>query len=458
MATYGDFPGVRVETQQGAISTVAVGSEETLIIFGEASYNSSNEVEGDDTSLSISANEPEQIRAPRVADNKFGGDSELAAAMKEALANGANLDYLYGVAVPRVGVTAESSSTQEGVLDNVEIVEDADTITFDDDGTSLDVEFRYDGAPEIPTSTDTVFINPLTGEYAADSAPATDFSVDYDYNDYSSAFNASAPKNVVNEGETGIMLALSESDSVSSSLNTVVESMRENYQLVNGLSFAEPNDNELTESGADARYDPVNYGSANQSVTSEAYYKFAPAREENELKTIGGGIGGLFAGNPIDDPIYNEALTGYSSLEQKFTKTDASNMRDNDVIPIRSGGAVRVKGNRSTAFSETDTVAADFWSRRVTDRVILIGKLIGDRILGRINDEGTRDVAERLIESQLRQLSTDSLIRQNTPEETNWRVDVYEDSNNPNEVNIDISFSPYGIVKNVDETITVDTN
>jgi hypothetical protein len=37
-------------------------------------------------------------------------------------------------------------------------------------------------------------------------------------------------------------------------------------------------------------------------------------------------------------------------------------------------------------------------------------------------------------------------------------VSFSEDSTNDDEVNIDISFSPYGIVKRVDETITVDTN
>lgn len=464
MATYGSFPGVRVNTQSGGITSVAIGEEEKIVIFGAANYDGSNEVVGDDSSLDISAAEPEQINARREADAKFGTDSELANGMKEALANGANIDFLYGVAVPREDATGETQSAQTGSLDNVEIVENTDDITFDDGGTELDVEFRYDGAPATPQDTDTVYINPLTGEYAADAAPGTDFSVDYKYNDFATAFGAEPVSSVVNEDETGVYVALSDSDAVSASLQGEVQSLRDNYQLVNAITVAEPNDSETLATpqttplngGADARYDAQNYSSANQSVTEEYFYKFAPGRKEGESTTIAGGVGGLFAGNPISDPIYNDVLQGYNALEQSFSKSDADAMRAEDIIPVRSAGTLRVQGNRSTAYGQSSAVAADFWLRRITDRVILIGKQVGDQIIGRINDEDTRGQAERLIQAEMRELVQDRLIRSNA-EEQNWTVDVYESSTNPDQVKIDIAFTPYGIVKEVDETITVDT-
>jgi hypothetical protein len=489
MATYGSFPGVRVTTESGGISSIAIGEEEKIVVFGEANYvydddNTSDTyqdliVEGDDATLGVTASDPEQINARREANTKFGTDSELADGMREALANGANIDFLYGVAVPRDYVEGEVQGTQSGTLDNTSIVENigasvdssGDTAgdqgidVTDTGGGSLDVELRYNGAPDTPGDADTVYINPLTGEYAADAAPDTDYEFSYTYNDYSTAFGAEAVRGIVNEDETGIYVALSDSDLVSSSLQGEVSTLRNNYQLVNAISVAEPNDNEVISDantsdengGADARYDTGNYATANQSVSAEYYYKFAPGREENVDKTIAGGVGGLFAGNPISDPIYNDELTGYQSLEQTFSKSDADNMRGEDIIPIRSGGGIRVQGNRATNFSTSNTVAADFWTRRITDRVILIGKQVGDAIIGRINDEDTRSQAERLIRAEMRQLVADRLIRSNA-DETNWTVDVYEDSTNDDEVNIDISFSPYGIVKRVDETITVDTN
>lgn len=471
MATYGEFPGVRVDTQSGGISSVAIGAEEKLVIFGEANYDASNNVEGDDTSLSISASEPEQIRAPRVADDKFGSDSELADAMKEALSNGANVDYLYGVAVPRVDVTGESfngSSGSSGTLDNVEILENTDEITTD--SGVYEIEFRYDGAPSAPTGENELYINPLTGQYQVTSGTVTSAgsTIDYTYNDYSTAFAASGPRNVVAEDETGVWVALSDSDSVSNSMNVQVSELRSDYQLVHALTPAEPNDNELLDSvdatngGADARYDfsgsdtYKNGTNANQSISESYFYKFAPARKEDKRATIGGGIGGLFAGNPIQDPIYNEALSGYQALEQQLSRSESDNARSDNLIPVRSGGAVRVQGNRSTDYD--NSVAADFWTRRITDRVILIGKQIGDEIIGRINDPQTRAETERAIRRQMRSLAANRLIRQNTSNETNWTVEVYEDENNDDEVNIDISFSPYGIVKRVDESITVNTN
>jgi len=170
-----------------------------------------------------------------------------------------------------------------------------------------------------------------------------------------------------------------------------------------------------------------------------------------------GAIGGLFAGNPIDDPIYNDALSGVSALEQTFTKSDADNMRGQNVIPLREAGLIRVVGNRSAAFGESGAVAPDFFTRRITDRVIIIAKEVGDRIIGRINDAETRDAAWRIIFAELQELARDGLIRNNAGGTTNFSVEVTEDATNSNEVDIDISFTPFGIVKRVDETITVDT-
>jgi hypothetical protein len=484
MATFGEFPGVRVNTQSGGITSIAVGEEEKLVIFGEALYEFDGSgnlvVDGDDAALSADVSSPEQIGARRVAQSKFGSGSELARAMQDALANGANIDFMFGVAVPRKVIEGEVLSTQSGTLANTELVENtgaaADTSTgtkndlgidvVDTTDGELDVELRYGGEPATPQDANTAFVNPLTGDIATDSAPAGDYEISYTFNDYGAAFGAKAVRNIVNEGETGVYATLSESDAVASTLSSEVQDLRANFQLVNALSIAEPNDSELLgddntsleNGGARARYDASTYSTANQSVSTENFYKFAPGRLDDERATVLGGIGGLFAGNDIENPIFNDELTGFQELEQQLSKVDADNLRAEDIIPIRSGGSVRVVGNRSTKFSSSGTVAADFFTRRLTDRVILIGKQVGDRILGRINDDDTKDAARRLIRAQLQQLVSDGLIEGNTNTETNFTVDVFDSPTNRNEVQIDISFTPFGIVKQVDETITVDTN
>lgn len=457
MATYGSFPGVEVETKQGGIQSVSVGLEEKVIIFGEANYDSSGSVNGD-----ASAGELVNIAAPTEADTFFGEGSEVGDAMNEAISNGANIDFLRAMAVPQTEVTGETAGTQTGELANVEIKENADEISWDDDGTPLDVEFRYESAPPTPSDADTVYINPLTGQYAADSAPANDFTVDYPHMDYETAFQKDAVSNYINENETGVLFALSDSDTVSTQLNTVVSTMRDNYQLVTGFCFAEPNSSKELDSvtaesgGAEPRYNTSNYASsANQSVLNNAFFKPAPARVGGEYgKTIGGGLAGRYVGNPLDDAVYNEAISGYSSLQQSLNKTEASDLRSEDLIPVRSEGSVRVKGNRATNFSETGSVAADFWTRRITDRVILIVKQIGDAILGRINNPDTRTEAEDAIDRELGSLAQRGVIKPNGDEQ-NFAVQVYESSTNKNQVNVDVQFTPYGIVKNVDTTVTV---
>lgn len=448
MTTYGSFPGVQVETAGGGITSVAIGDEDNLVIFGAANYANDDTVDG-----TASANSVEQINARTEADNKFGSGSDLADGMRDALANGANIDFLYGVATERLesaNETQDLSSGASGTLDNHPVFEDTSTISTD--GGGLAIEFRYDSPPSAPSADDTLFINPHTGEYAmtTGTVSTTQNNITYKYLDWSSAF--SAAETTVEEEETGIYVALTEADSVSSTLDTEVSDLRVDYRMVSALSGAEPNDNSA-ESPPDARYDTSTFSKG--SVDSDHYFKFAPVRILDDDRTVLGGVGGLFAGNPIDDPIYNDQLLGYDELEQSFTKSDADNMRDHEVIPIRQAGAIRVKDNLSTSTSTDWT--RDFWRRRIVDQVILVAKVVGDSTIGKINDSQTRSAAARTIRGEIRSLVDDNLLKPNTPDTTNWFVDVYEDSSNSDEVNIDIGITPFGVVKQVDASVTINT-
>lgn len=501
VTTFGSFPGVRVETAGGGITAVTIGEEEKLVLFGAAKYENEGSFlatgEADPIDGDASAEDPRQINARREAEVLFGEDSKLARGMREALANGANINFLFAVAPKRRNVVDEVSATSTGTLDNSPIYEEnvsnEDTIenivvrefdgeddlvaTSDEEEADaesvpeIDLQYRYDGEPAAPTPETgrAVFVNPLTGQFAADEEPDGEYTVDYKYLDWASTLDSKGVEQVVTEDETGIFVPLTDADSVSVSAQGTASVLRGDYQLVNVISGAEPNDNQIvTVNGedldadfdnyqrTDARYDTADYEeSGNQSVDADYYYKVAPSRHEDEKRHFLGAVGGLFAGNSISDPVYNEPLTGITGVEQSFTRTDANNMRDNNIIPIRQNGSIRVKDNTST--STEDDWERDFWRRRIADRVILIAKQIGESIIGRINDEDTRSSAQRLIEAELRQLVNDRLLRANTEQETNWFVDVYESSTNPDEVNIDIGFTPLGIVKRVDVSITIDT-
>lgn len=455
MTVYGGFPGVQVTTVGGGITAIEIGSEEKIVLFGRGEGGSA------------SVNSPTQIQARREADDAFGEDSELSTAMKLALANGANISYLYGVQAEMLGAgwpidTVEDTSTETysgaaaDVLQNFPIVEEDGYLVVEDtiDGVEMSINFVYEDTVPAPTEENSININPITGEWAADSSSDYDFY--YNYLDWSAAFNAA--DNVVNEDETGLYVALSEAETVAATLSGKVTELREEYQLVNGIAAAQPNATKVLDEGeaTERSYAGFETGSYEDSIDDDAQFLAAPVRLERSEKTALGSIAGLFGGSDITEPIYNDTINiGGGDLEEQFNRTDAQNMRGNEVIPLRQAGSVRVKGNLSTS-TETDW-ERDFWRRRIVDRVILIGKAIGDAIIGRINDEQTRTDAQRAIEFELQSLADDRLIKDNTGDEQNFFVEVYESATDPDEVKIDVGVTPQGIVKRVDETITINT-
>ena len=436
MTTYGQFPGVKVSTSGGAITGVALGAETNLVIFGDADLSSGT----------ATVNEPTQVRSQRDADAKFGSGSELSNNIKDAMANGANVEFLYGVAVEELANTETYSGAQTGTLAEAPIVEDLSTISVAEDtstdgnyDTDITVEFHYDGTPSTPSDGDTVFLNPFTGEWAADASG--DYQFSYDYYDYQSALDAA--DSVVSENETGVYAVLEEAESVASMLSSKVETLRQDYKMVTGMMAAEPNDNS-SESPPDARYDTTNYV---DDIDSDTTFLIAPARYEDDDDLIVGAVGGLFAGNDLDDSIFNEAIEGVDALEEELTRTEAQELVDNGVIPIRNVGSYRLRDNLSTSTAED--WQRDYWRRRIVDQTILIAKELGERMVGKINSESNRQSLEEEIVGQLQDMIAEGVLQED------YFVDVYEAD--VDTVAVDFGITPQGVAKRIDTSITINT-
>lgn len=456
MATYGDFPGVKILTKGGGLTGVEVGAEEKLLVFGQ----------GDPSNGSASTNDPTRVASQNDADNKFGAGSELAEAMKLALGNGANRDFLYGVMLSSPSSTTQTVAASQDHTGSSKLTaplhEDLSTVTVAEDtsgdgvyDTGLTVEFRYetntddtssDFTSNPPSNADTVFINPLTGEWVADSSG--DYEFQHETLDFGTALESA--DRIVNEGETGVYAALSEAPDVHSSLTSKVNSLRNNFQFVQGLAGARPN---ATDSDTgNAQYDAFTYS---DNTDDDAMFLVAPARQLGSQSTIIGAVGGLMAGHPITDPIYNDVLSELDNLEQKLTGSDADDLRAEQVIPVRQAGSIRLKANRSTS-TETDW-ERDFWRRRIVDRVILVTKKVGDDTVGRINDGDTQEDAENVIFGELSSMVDNRLLKPNEGGEERWFVRVTQDPDDSDLVNINIGITPQGVVKRIDETITIST-
>jgi hypothetical protein len=427
--TYGDFPGVKVTTAGGAITGVAIGREQKLVLVGV----------GDQSNGDASVNEATQIASRLDADRKFGDGSELAEQMKDALANGANIDFLYGVMADVQDEGPENKTSTSFTLDNAPIIEDASTITVTDSGsTELGVEFRYDSPPTNDGSDGTAYINPITGEVEVESTDS-DFDVEYDYPDVESA--RAEAETVLGDEETGIIAQLFEQEDEATNLSGSVNTLRGEYKLAMGVQAAQPNGNQ---SDGGAYYDT---GAYSDSIDNDALFLHAPARKDESKVTVTGALSGYMAGASLGPggSIYGDNLT-VDDLDQKISKSEAQDFRDAQVLPIRQppqGGSIEIADNLSTS-TEEDWVR-DYWRRRIVDQAILIAKTVGDSIIGRINDERTRET----VQSDLKGLNEDRLITDN------YFVDVYEVDTDT--VGIDLGITPYGIVKRVDVSITINT-
>jgi len=444
MTTFGGFPGVRIQTQGGGISGVQVGAEETLILYGNADTSNGTAVEGN----------PTQVGATTEADKKFGAGSELADAMKEALANGANINYLYGVPVPKVQTT-EDYTNASGTLSNTPILHNEEEVTVTIDETDAEVEFWYaGGAPDKPSDSGVAYINPYEGEFIVGNDDVTDVSVSYSYQEWDNTLIAAA-NDALAEGDTGVLAPLTDAESVAATLSGHITTLRGEYKMAKGLVGAQPNvdDTVPTNDPLAPGYDAGDYSDA---LADDALFVIAPSRNgENYNRTIIPGVAGVFAGHAINEPVYNDAVSGYTDVAYDVSRSDAQKFRDAYVIPIRQAGTVRIKDNLST--SEESDWERDFWRRRIVDRVVLLSKLVGEAIIGRINDERTRNQAQTTLFVQLRGLVSDRLLKPNEDGEQNLTVNVYEDPTNTDQVNIDVGVTPLGIVKRIDQTVTINT-
>lgn len=435
MATFGQFPGVRITVAGGGITGIEIGAEEKLVLVGQ----------GDLDTAEADVNDPTQISSRREANAQFGEDSALARAMREALGNGANINYLYGVMVGQTQSTDNFAAVDSGTLE-APLSSDMNDFVVEQNGTMVDTVERYESPPTSPdTATPTVAVNPNSGEWAASESGDYDFEyVTLEWND--ALDNVRRP---YHEEDTGVIVALAESEDIGQELAQVVETLRSEYILVSGVTAAEPNG---TSADGQPYYDVETY---DDSYDSGSMFVVGPARVENSNTTVLGGVGGLFAGNDIANPVYNDPLNGYRGMAQKIRRSEEDAFREMQVIPIRENGSIRVRDNLSTS-TESDW-ERDFWRRRIVDRAVLIAKQVGDRIIGRINDEITRGIAEDIIKTQIEGMVQDRLLEPNRPEddEHNWFVEVTQGG--PNEAIVDIGITPQGIVKRVDTSIVINT-
>lgn len=428
MATYGSTPGVRIETSTGVVAGVTIGRESHLVLIGA----------GGETATAA-PNDPVNIESRNDADDLFGEESDLATAYRDALANGANPDFIHGI---RASVTTETETgvTDDfGTLTNYPIVPDHSRTNVDDAGTELEVKFRYEEPIDPPADQGVIHINPHTGEWDAEVDIDPDLNIEYVYADWDSAVAAS--NDAIGEAEFGVIAPLTNATSVGESLETVLPEMRDDMKMVVGVMGAEPN-------GTDSDYPHWNTSEFTNTFDNSTLFLVGPtaldeAETESGLNGVEalGAVSGLLAGNSNTDPIYNDSLSGVGSMYQSLSRSEVSDLRDMYVIPLRDTGTIRLMDNHSTYDQDTNGGwERDFFRRRIVDLTIVTIYQIARRQIGSILDSDTVADVQDALDVELDDLQEDGLL-----ETGGQQVNVYRADDRT--LGIDATITPYGVTK-----------
>jgi hypothetical protein len=445
---------VRILSVGGGIAGVQVGREQHYVAFGR----------GDPTNGEATVNEPTAVSNSADVETQFGVDTPITRNIQDAVNNGANRDFVQGVMCAENVETGVAIDGGSGNLGHVP-VEDRSTITvYDDTGTEVDYEFRYDtalGTPGGGAGGVHAYIDPNDGRVSTADDTVT-YTVDFTWLSWQNALDAA--DTVVPPGSSGIYAPQSDSEVVADMLSSKVTGTETNpgirypeYRLISGVMGADPN---ATSSDGYGVFDTANYG---DSIDDDAVFLGAPARvptNDGSKRLAVGHMAGLFAGHAITNSVYGDGLSGITDLVQTVTGPDETNLRDKQVIPINdfsgSNSTVQLEDNLSTS-TATDW-PRDFHYRRIVDTVISIGREIGRAARSEPNTDDRRDLARQNYLDELDNLVREDLIEPNPDTEedegtTKYSVEVTKAS--AEEIEMVAAFTPIGVTKAVSERIVV---
>lgn len=444
--------GVKIITVGGGIAGTLVGREQIYVAFGR----------GDPVAGNATVNSPEKIATRVDAADEFGAGTQLATGIQQALDNGAHFDYVYGV-MPQETVVVGETITGSGNLgpnDPTPIVEDESLVTATSASVEVPVNFVYESPP--PTPAEGVNIKPQTGEVTG-ASPTASYSVDYRYLDWEAALNSA--DDVIGPAEVGVYNPLSDAVAVAQQLQTKVNQIRyPQIKLVSAVMGAQPN---KTGPNGEPQFDTASY---TDTIDHDAVWLFAPGRASDGNTEIVGAVGGIFAGNALDNPVYGDPIRGgFTKLSQTFTETDVENLRARQVIPIQDYGggedtAPTLEDNLSTS-TATDW-KRDFFRRRIVDQVILVGNEIGRAARSQKLTPESMDGAKQNFLDALAELVREDLLVDN-PEQTAVAGEAPEDptetqkyfvdvaKTGPDAITLAVGFTPVGVTKTVTERLVV---
>lgn len=435
MVTYGTLNIPSDEITVSASSTVQIGLafDRTLGLVG-----------GMDTSSgSASTGTVEEVSNPSDAANLFGTDSELHNATQIALQR--DIDTLWAVGLSETTVTDEQQSTQSGSLDNSPIFDPnlhgEHSITVEDTGgTNPSVNIVYDSPPVQPTETDTVAINPHSGEYAADATPdGSNYEFDYVY----SGGYTSAIDEILTE-DPRVVAVGTETESHGSDLASDMETEAGNFVFEQGVIGAVPRqDANDASTYASNHSDSLDHKRLSVVASPRGYTD----TDETEEERTCWGVAASFAEAPLGLNTTNNELAEYEALRTDLGSSDAQTFIDSQVLPLIDYPPVTIVKDQTTS---TTTRFERVFSNQIVDEATARIHERSKQFVGSLNTESNRHSFERSLRNEMLDLES------NVPSLLDaFAVNVTPDSSDDTQVDVEIGLDVVDSADTVDVELAV---
>lgn len=422
MATFGTntIPSDQITVQSGGTYAISAAFSTTVGLVGGMDTTNGSATPGKTVTVESSAD----------AATKFGEDSELKEQVDFALANGAGT--IYATPVSETQTTESVSSTASGALSNAPAldpnVQPEHDITAQDtnEGASVDVNVVYDSPPDTPTTSNTINLNPVTGEFEADESSSYDIT--YTHGDYAGAITSTIKK------VPRFVAVLTESTSVANDLLSNLKDKAKDFDFMHGIVGALP---EVAPSEYSDNFDD------RRLIVVAPSRGYTDAANTNMVRTMGA-VGGKQAGKALGDSTTYEAVDGFADLNTKYTNQELGTLIDNQVYPLKQASGIQVVKDMTTS---SDAKFERVYASEIIDESTEISHQISQNYVGEANTESNRFALGESHASSYSEMEEDNLLDAYT-------VRVSEGPN-PDEVDVTIGLDVVDVMDVIDVEITV---
>ena len=433
---YGEtsIPADNYTVRAGGTIQVAAAFERSVALVGGMDTSNGTATEG----------EAVEVDDFSEAADLFGTDSELYDQVQLAYENGAVT--VYAVPVDETTTTESITGSQSGTLDNAPIFnpqlhgDESITVTDDTAGTDVTVEYTYGETPPQPTDEDTVVINLITGEWAADES--ADYTFDYTYGDYSTAIDEAIAQ------EPRILGLCQEADSLTSTASGQAETVASDYNVMSvvggGTPFTNPD-------SPDVQNATVSTISPRLSLLPNPYGYLDEA--ETDMVRAVGAVAGELASLPLGISSTNNSLTGIESMRTDLSPNEAGTLADEGFMPLLDYPPVTIVKDMTTS---DDQRFERVYAMNVVDEIVTLLHDINRQYIGdQARDENIRNLRASL-RSMLRGLTnSDPPLLDTLEDDQPYAIQVERSDSSDNVFDERIGVDVAGVIDTINASVVV---